>query len=79
VPTAFYTKFAQDVVDFAEKYAQGRIVSVLEGGYSDWALMSASGAYLCGLAVPSDADDVIRQAWWESDKLQLVRRFTPSI
>lgn len=79
VPTAFYTKFAQDVVDFGEKYAQGRIVSVLEGGYSDWALISASGAYLCGLAVPSDANGVIRQAWWESDNLELVRRFTPGM
>lgn len=79
VPTAFYTRFAQDVVKFAEKYAQGRIISVLEGGYSDWALMSASGAYLCGLAAPSEASDIIRQDWWESDNLELVRRPTSSV
>jgi hypothetical protein len=79
VPTAFYTKFAQDIVEFAEKYAQGRIISVLEGGYSDWALMSASGAYLCGLAAPNEAGDFIQQDWWERDNLELVRCFTSSM
>lgn len=72
VPTAFYTKFAQDVVAFAEKHARGRIVSVLEGGYSDWALMSASAAYISGLAAPDKADDVIAKKWWEPESLEKV-------
>lgn len=75
VPTAFYTKFAQDVVAFADQYALGRVVSVLEGGYSDWALMSASAAYISGLVAPSRADDIIQQKWWEADNLELVSRF----
>lgn len=75
VPTTFYTKFAQDVVEFAERYAQGRVISVLEGGYSDRALMSASAAYLCGLAAPREAGDIVQQDWWESDNLELVSRF----
>lgn len=72
VPTAFYTKFAQDLVAFADEYARGRIVSVLEGGYSDWALMSASAAYVSGLAAPSRADDIISRKWWEAGSLEQV-------
>lgn len=73
VPTAFYTKFAQDAAVFAEQYARGRIVSVLEGGYSDAALISASAAYISGLALPNEAPGIIEQRWWETDSLELVR------
>lgn len=72
VPTAFYTKFAADVCSFARNHARGRVVSVLEGGYSDWALISGSGALITGLAAPERADQMITQKWWESDSLALV-------
>lgn len=72
VPTSFYTRFAQDAVAFAEKYARGRVVSVLEGGYSDRGLISASGAYLLGLTAPERADEIIAANWWEEGNLELV-------
>lgn len=72
VPTAFYTRFAADVCTFAESHAKGRVVSVLEGGYSDWALISGSGAFIAGLAAPERAEDIIKAKWWESDSLALV-------
>lgn len=78
VPTAFYTRFAQDATAFAEQYARGRIVSVLEGGYSDAGLISASAAYISGLALPSRAQGIIEQRWWETDSLELVRQ-KPSV
>lgn len=53
VPTDFYAKFTADVVALSEKPelgVGGRVVSVLEGGYSDRALTSGVLSHLCGLA-----------------------------
>jgi histone deacetylase HOS3 len=65
VPTDFYAKFTSEVVKLAEEEGlgvDGRVISVLEGGYSDRALTSGVLSHLCGLAsVGSDAysaDDV---------------------
>ena len=53
VPPSFYHTFARDAVRFAEAHAQGKLISVLEGGYSDRALCSAALAHVTGLAVSS--------------------------
>jgi histone deacetylase HOS3 len=53
VPTDFYAKFTADVVRLAEEEGlgvDGRIISVLEGGYSDRALTSGALSHVCGLA-----------------------------
>jgi len=53
VPTDFYAKFTRDIVRIAAEEGtsvEGRIISVLEGGYSDRALCSGVFAHLCGLA-----------------------------
>ena len=53
VPTDFYARMTQDLVRLAEEDglgADGRIVSVLEGGYSDRALTSGVLSHLSGLA-----------------------------
>ncbi|KAL2165076.1 hypothetical protein VTH06DRAFT_372 [Thermothelomyces fergusii] len=53
VPTEFYARFARDVVRLAAEEGtsvEGRIISVLEGGYSDRALCSGVFSHLCGLA-----------------------------
>ena len=53
VPTDFYARLTRDVVSIAEEEslgADGRIISVLEGGYSDRALMSGILSHLSGLA-----------------------------
>ncbi|KAF1830058.1 Arginase/deacetylase [Decorospora gaudefroyi] len=52
VPTEFYARFTRDVVRLAEEEGtsvQGRVVSVLEGGYSDRALTSGVLSHLSGL------------------------------
>jgi histone deacetylase HOS3 len=52
VPTDFYAKFTADVVKLAEEEdlgVDGRVISVLEGGYSDRALMSGVLSHVCGL------------------------------
>lgn len=56
VPTDFYARFTSDIVKVAEEEGlavDGRIISVLEGGYSDRALTSGVLSHLCGLAYGS--------------------------
>ena len=53
VPTDFYARLTRDIVSIAEEEGlgvNGRIISVLEGGYSDRALMSGILSHLSGLA-----------------------------
>lgn len=53
VPTDFYAKFTADAVRLAEEEGLGvggRVISVLEGGYSDRALTSGVLSHLAGLA-----------------------------
>ncbi|TKA31289.1 hypothetical protein B0A50_02134 [Salinomyces thailandicus] len=52
VPTSFYARFTRDVVAIAQEPGtgcEGRVVSVLEGGYSDRALCSGVLSHLSGL------------------------------
>jgi histone deacetylase HOS3 len=51
VPTDFYARFTQDVVKLAQEVdgCEGRVISVLEGGYSDRALCSGVLSHLSGL------------------------------
>lgn len=52
VPTEFYARFTRDVVRLAQEEGtavEGRIISVLEGGYSDRALISGVLSHLSGL------------------------------
>ncbi|ORY01744.1 putative HOS3-like histone deacetylase [Clohesyomyces aquaticus] len=52
VPTDFYARFTKDVVQIAEEEGtgvEGRIISILEGGYSDRALTSGVLSHLSGL------------------------------
>ncbi|ODV59645.1 histone deacetylase, partial [Ascoidea rubescens DSM 1968] len=50
VPTSFYCNFTKDVVKLSEKFTKGRVLSLLEGGYSDAALCSGIFSHLIGLA-----------------------------
>lgn len=52
VPTSFYARFTRDVIQMANEVdlaVDGRVISVLEGGYSDRALASGVFSHLCGL------------------------------
>lgn len=53
VPTSFYARIARDVSKIAEEEGtsvHGRLISVLEGGYSDRALTSGVLSHISGLA-----------------------------
>ncbi|ROV94368.1 hypothetical protein VPNG_09395 [Cytospora leucostoma] len=53
VPTSFYARIARDVTKIADEEgtsAYGRVISVLEGGYSDRALTSGVLSHISGLA-----------------------------
>lgn len=52
VPTDFYARFTRDIVALAQEQGtsvDGRVVSVLEGGYSDKALISGVLSHVSGL------------------------------
>lgn len=77
VPTSFYHRFTVDACAFADKFAQGRLVSILEGGYRDHALVSGITAHILGLAqteaLPVDPE------WWSLANTEEVRRPTPRL
>ncbi|KAK9236941.1 histone deacetylase domain-containing protein [Lipomyces kononenkoae] len=49
VPTSFYARFTRDAVDVANTLCDGRVISLLEGGYSDAAIASGVMSHLLGL------------------------------
>ena len=56
-------------------------MSVLEGGYSDKALLSGAMAHLTGLvdegrAPGNDADHHSRENWWSPENVQMVSKNT---
>lgn len=81
VPASFYERFAQDARIFATEQAQGKLISVLEGGYSDSALISGAMAHLAGLAGDTESSEggaavsyawEKRSDWWSSANLSRV-------
>lgn len=71
VPVSFYHRFAQDAQKFADKVSCGKLISVLEGGYSDRALTSGAMAHVAGLA--EKANVKADPEWWKLDNLIAVR------
>ncbi|GAA5856329.1 hypothetical protein JCM8547_000871 [Rhodosporidiobolus lusitaniae] len=77
VPTSFYRRFALDVVRFAQQRAGGKVLSALEGGYSDRALASGSAAFLTGLVAREEGEEETggkdkrekENEWWEEKEL----------
>ncbi|EED18316.1 histone deacetylase HosB [Talaromyces stipitatus ATCC 10500] len=73
VPTDFYARFTADVIRLAEEEGlgtEGRVISVLEGGYSNRALASGVLSHLSALADTrtfSDAADRGRQSGLASE------------
>lgn len=80
VPTEFYARFTADVVRMAEEEGlgvDGRVVSVLEGGYSNRALTTGVISHLSGLGdttqnvEPAGIDQINRLATEMTDRLGL--------
>ncbi|KAF8811560.1 hypothetical protein BYT27DRAFT_7252655 [Phlegmacium glaucopus] len=68
VPTSFYYRFARQTTAISDVYARGRVVSVLEGGYSDRALISGAMAHLSGpVYVPLQCR--VDEGWWNVENL----------
>ncbi|KAG0140411.1 hypothetical protein CROQUDRAFT_665220 [Cronartium quercuum f. sp. fusiforme G11] len=65
LPTAFYHRFARDLGAFANAHASGRILSVLEGGYSERTLVASSLSYILGLLASEKPEikEEIEPAW----------------
>ncbi|KAL0569713.1 histone deacetylase [Marasmius crinis-equi] len=74
VPTSFFHRFTQDSCHFAEKYAKGRLVSVLEGGYSDRALISGTLAHLSGMVDVTEEIRTTMPEWWRLENLEKVEK-----
>lgn len=61
VPTDFYARFTRDVVQLAEEKGlavDGRVISILEGGYSDRALLSGVLSHLSGMTASENVREV---------------------
>ncbi|KAI9831361.1 MAG: hypothetical protein M1838_005740, partial [Thelocarpon superellum] len=65
VPTDFYATLTRDVIRIADEEGlgvDGRILSVLEGGYSNRALTSGVWSHLCGLAGEDRQTRIVQEA-----------------
>jgi len=81
VPTSFFHRFARDVVKFSNSWAGGKVLAVLEGGYSDRALASGAMAMLVGLTEsPRFLDQTFLKEegdegrWWEERALARIEK-----
>ncbi|KAG8678909.1 hypothetical protein FRC09_019427 [Ceratobasidium sp. 395] len=72
VPTTFYNRFARDATAFADVHALGRVVGVLEGGYSDRALIAGGMAWTAGMIGEAD------RSWWSVQNLEKLESTMPS-
>lgn len=74
VPVSFYHQFTRDACAFSDRFARGRLISVLEGGYRDRALISATMAHISGLVTAHnrEMDDKVDRMWWDLDNLAKV-------
>lgn len=86
VPTEFYARFTADVVRMSQEEGlgvDGRVISVLEGGYSDRALASGVLSHLAGLGDSNTSHDESSPAgieyeskWWSADHLSDLETLT---
>lgn len=72
VPVGFYYRFAKDTREFSQTYANGKVISVLEGGYSDRTLMAGGLAHLVGLIEEGKGQLTGRDDWWDDKTLEKV-------
>ncbi|KAF8625944.1 hypothetical protein AX17_006670 [Amanita inopinata Kibby_2008] len=78
VPVSFYHQFTRDACCFSDRFARGRLVSVLEGGYSDRALISGTMAHISGLitAHRDTLDEKVDREWWDVENLTKLEKAT---
>lgn len=59
VPTSFYNRFTRDGLEIAREFSEGKVISLLEGGYSDKALSTGIFSHMTGLDDRVWSDDWI--------------------
>ncbi|KAL4402622.1 histone deacetylase [Malassezia pachydermatis] len=81
VPPHFYARFAQDAAALADEYAEGKLISLLEGGYSDRALTSGTLAHIGALAALPWAHTAWprAQAPWRVENLMQLERMAKRV
>ncbi|WFD30961.1 histone deacetylase [Malassezia sp. CBS 17886] len=82
VPPRFYARFAQDAAALADEVADGKLVSFLEGGYSDRAICSGTLAHVGALADMPWSRDVLRAAAaqpWSAEQLTQLERMAKRV
>jgi histone deacetylase HOS3 len=72
VPVSFYHRFTEDACKLSDKYANGKILSILEGGYSDRALISGAMAHTAALIAHGHPTATFDANWWCLDHLMQV-------
>lgn len=80
VPTEFYARFTADIVKLAQEHdlgVDGRVISVLEGGYSDRALTSGVLSHICGFAGDAAGVKSESPSTPESMKFQTINEWMP--
>lgn len=77
VPSSFYQRFTRDAVALADRYSNGKVFSVMEGGYGDRAISSASCSHMIGLV---DTTDGLQHAkeWYDLDNMKLLEKTFPA-
>ncbi|CED82375.1 Histone deacetylase complex, catalytic component HDA1 [Phaffia rhodozyma] len=75
VPVSFYSQFHSDTFKFAKEHALGRVISVLEGGYGDKALMSGVLSSLVGMTL-EEQGRLNGEDWWSSSCLSKLEKAT---
>lgn len=63
VPTSFYATFTKDVVKLAKIHTGGKVISFLEGGYSDGALTTGIFSHLIGLTNDLEMNNLWNDTW----------------
>ncbi|KAI1618167.1 histone deacetylase HOS3 [Exophiala viscosa] len=80
VPTEFYARFTADIVKLAHEDdlgVDGRVISVLEGGYSDRALTSGVLSHICGFAGDAASVKTESPSTPEAMKFQTINEWMP--
>ncbi|KIW91514.1 uncharacterized protein Z519_07480 [Cladophialophora bantiana CBS 173.52] len=82
VPTEFYARFTADIVRLAHEDdlgVDGRIVSVLEGGYSDRALTSGVLSHICGMAGDNPSSNGQHSSETQDNRFQTINNWVQDI
>ncbi|KAK5190868.1 histone deacetylase [Exophiala xenobiotica] len=78
VPTEFYARFTSDIVKLSYEEdlgVDGRVISVLEGGYSDRALTSGVLSHICGFATGGPVRNTQSAAGVSGNNLQTINQW----